>query len=173
MAGPRITEVSLALYAVIARAEAIRPLQEVLSLARISPGSWRTCLCGFGFWPAYRNVPDECVFGFQGAERGCSRWSMCVWGSVCLSSQGVAGEKGKNITTFKKFLKKFSESLSNWGLVQICAHEGSGQDMLHPWGHTDTVRFPIPYFTRKIFYRVDFFNKSGYNGYKSKNEVST
>ena len=74
MAGPRVTEVSLTLYAyaVIAWAGAVRPLQEVLSLARISPGSWRTCLCGFGFWPAYRNVPDECVFGFQGAG-----WELC------------------------------------------------------------------------------------------------
>jgi len=36
MAGPRITEVSLTLYAVIAWAGAIRPLQVVLSLARNS-----------------------------------------------------------------------------------------------------------------------------------------
>ena len=34
MAGPRITEVSLTLYVVIARTGAIRPLQEVVSLAR-------------------------------------------------------------------------------------------------------------------------------------------
>ena len=93
MAGPRITEVSLALYAVIARAEAIRPLQEVLSLARISPGSWRTCLYGFGFRPAYRNVPGECVFGFQAAGRGLGKRSVSFRGPVCLSSQGGAGEK--------------------------------------------------------------------------------
>ena len=36
MAGPRVTEVSLALYAVIARTGAICPFQEVLSLARNS-----------------------------------------------------------------------------------------------------------------------------------------
>lgn len=81
--GFEFTEVSLALYAVIARTGAIRPLQEVLSLARIPPGSWRANLCGFGFRPAYRNVPDECVFNFRGAGGGCF-----------LSSQGVAG--GKN-----------------------------------------------------------------------------
>ena len=89
MAGPRVTEVSLALYAVIARTGATRPLQEVLSLARIPPRSWRTSLCGFGFQLAYRNVPDECVFNFHGAERD-------------LVLQGVASEKGQNIALIRE-----------------------------------------------------------------------
>jgi hypothetical protein len=67
MAGPRITEVSLTLYVAIAWAGAIHPLQKILSLIQIALGSWRTYPCGFGFWLAYRNVPDECVFCFQGA----------------------------------------------------------------------------------------------------------
>jgi len=106
MAGPRVTEVSLTLYAVIARAGAIRPLQEVLSLARILPGSWRTNLCSFGFRPAYRNVPDECVFCFQGAREDLAGGPSALGEPACLSSQGVADEKAPFVAVGQNFFEK-------------------------------------------------------------------
>ncbi len=66
MAGLQIMEVSLTLYVAIAWAGVNHPLQKILSLIQIALGSWRTYPCGFDFWPAYRNVPNECVFCFQG-----------------------------------------------------------------------------------------------------------
>ena len=64
MAGLRITEVSLSLYAVLALPVAIRYF--VANMVRSPPGggSWRTACLAL----AYGNVPDEWVFGFQGSQ---------------------------------------------------------------------------------------------------------
>ena len=76
---------------------------------KFPPGSWRTYLCGFGFWPAYRNVPDECVFSCQAT--GEERQSVSVFsGLICLSSCVVADEKGHFVAIRGNFFKKISDT---------------------------------------------------------------